>query len=66
MRGKGMSNTTVKWCNNQYICEEDKGKGTFTCLAHLAEGRAFQCPYKDKESRQKTQYPCSDFEEITE
>ena len=53
-----------KWCNNQHICEEDKDKGTFTCLAHLAEGRVLQCSYKDKDARKKAQYPCSDFEEI--
>ncbi len=37
------------WCNCQIEAREDVGKPTYTCGAHLAEGRAFQCRRKPSE-----------------
>lgn len=47
------------WCTNQGIDEE----GVF-CMAHLAEDRAFNCPYKDALECNKAEYPCSDYEPV--
>lgn len=47
-----------EWCDNQLWSREDQ---SFTCLAHLAEARAFACPYKDNEERMRAEYPCSDY-----
>ena len=35
---------TEQWCDYQHKCKEDT-EDTWTCIAHMAEGRAFQCPY---------------------
>lgn len=47
------------WCTNQTI----DSNGRMTCLAHLAEGRALNCPYANNEERLKAEYPCQDYEE---
>ena len=38
---------TSKWCDNQSVDE----LGKVICLAHLAEARVPDCPYKSKEER---------------
>lgn len=50
-----------QWCYWQIKCKEDS-QDTFTCTAHLADGRVFQCPYSDLDDRTKMEYPCSDYE----
>ena len=65
---------------NMWIAAEDAGKsieeayqvnnqsvdelGKVICLAHLAEARVPDCPYKSKEERASAKYPCSDYEEV--
>lgn len=49
-----------KWCEHQTKCVEDTEE-TFTCTAHMAEARAFQCPYKNTADRVSRKYPCPDF-----
>ncbi len=44
-----MAKQPRKFCENQTICEEDVGKGAYTCMADLAEGRAFQCHYSESD-----------------
>lgn len=46
------------WCDNQQIVED----GGIVCLAHMAEARVFDCPYKNNEDRLDSRYPCSDYE----
>ena len=48
---------TSKWCDNQSVDE----LGKVICLAHLAEARVPDCPYKSKEERASAKYPCSDY-----
>lgn len=48
------------WCDNQSVDE----LGKVICLAHLAEARVPDCPYKSKEERASAKYPCSDYEEV--
>ena len=56
-----------KWCACQMKCKEDNDM-TWTCTAHLAEGRAFQChadPGKvtvNKEGFFRHMGGCEDFE----
>lgn len=45
------------WCDNQSV---DTG-GKLICLADLAEGRVFTCPYSNNEDRLRSEYPCSDY-----
>lgn len=45
-----------KFCDNQTICKEDEGKGTYSCLAHLAEARVFQCSYKESKIKFLDEY----------
>lgn len=45
------------WCKNQTISDSD-----VICLAHLAEGRAPDCPYSNYEDLLSSKYPCADFE----
>jgi len=61
------------FCICQVICKEDYDKNhnliSFTCAAHLAEGRAFACRYKSAQERIDAEnvpnsYPCSDFRQI--
>lgn len=49
-----------QFCEWQMKAEEDKGKGTWTCLSHLAEGRAFQCRRTSMKDAKKEPYPCED------
>ena len=49
------------WCAEQTICDEDIAAGSFTCTAHLADGRAFVCPYASAEDRAKAEHPCQDY-----
>ena len=51
-----------KWCKNQIPCEEDIRKGTFTCMANLAERRASVCPYTSFIDRLRATYPCPGYE----
>lgn len=44
------------WCDKQAIDE----KGVVICLAHLAEGRALNCPWKSNDERVKAEYLCSE------
>lgn len=36
------------------------------CIAHIHEGRIFNCPYSGKSQLDKTEFKCKDFEEIKE
>ena len=47
------------WCEEQGL-DENK---TVICMAHLAEGRVLDCPYKNNADRMKAYYPCSDYKE---
>lgn len=47
------------WCENQMIDKDDY----IICLAYLAEGRVFDCPYENNEKRMESEYPCSDYRE---
>lgn len=49
----------VLWCDNQSIDEH----GTVICLAHLVDGRVFNCPYRNEGDRLEAEYPCSDYKE---
>lgn len=46
------------WCVNQSV-ENDN----IICLAHLAEGRVFNCPYKSADERLQYVHACSDYKE---
>lgn len=48
------------WCENQMIDEDNY----VICLAHLAEGRALDCPYENNEKRMESEYPCSDYRRV--
>lgn len=52
----------MRWCKKQM---EDTEK-RLICAAHLAEGRAFECPYKNADEREKADYPCTDYKRIAE
>lgn len=39
---------------------EDGTQKSWTCMAHLAEGRAFGCAYTSLENAKEQQYPCMD------
>jgi hypothetical protein len=47
------------WCDNQMLDENN----IIICVAHLAEGRVFDCPYKNNDERLNAHYPCSDYKE---
>jgi len=49
-----------KFCEWQMKAAEDKGKGTWTCTAHLAEAHVFQCRRTSMEDAKKEPYPCED------
>lgn len=55
----------IQWCDCQVKCTEDT-EGTFTCAAHIAEGRTFQCPYMNPENRKQAEYPCNDYRKAKE
>lgn len=44
-----MSKKSRKFCVCQKEFEEDKGKETYSCLAHLDSGKIFPCPYNESE-----------------
>lgn len=48
------------WYQQQMIDKDNY----IICLAHLAEGRVFDCPYENNEERIKAEYPCSDYKEL--
>lgn len=48
-----------KFCPEQTKCKEDTDD-TWTCLAHMAEGRVRECPYDSYVDSQKGKYPCVD------
>lgn len=52
---------SIFWCKHQ-----GKDKEGIFCDAHIAEGRAFNCPYKTPEDRLEAEYPCSDYEKVEE
>ncbi len=45
------------WCAEQEFDET----GEVVCMAHLAEGKAPNCPYKTPLDREEAEYPCSDY-----
>lgn len=47
------------WCAEQEFDET----GEVICMAHLAEGRVPNCPYKTPLDRKRAEYPCSDYKE---
>ena len=49
-----------KFCYYQMKYKEDMGKGTLSCIAHIDEGRCFECPYESYEDSQNRKYPCVD------
>lgn len=49
-----------KWCYWHIKTKEDT-KDTWTCTAHMGDGRAFECPYKSPEDSQDREYPCEDY-----
>jgi hypothetical protein len=56
-----MASNLEQWCEWQCITEDFPNE--FTCLAHMAEGRAFKCPYKDATDALKWKPGnCSDYE----
>lgn len=48
------------WCSNQVKIKT----GEIVCIAHLAEGRAFVCPYNSNRSRTSDEFPCLDYDPI--
>lgn len=52
----------LKFCEWQINCTNAEN----VCTAHLAEGRAGECPYENLEQREKAEFPCSDYEKIKE
>ena len=48
-----------KFCPEQIKCKEDT-EDTWSCTAHLAEGRCLQCPFESYEDSQDREYPCVD------
>lgn len=65
--------TLEKFCECQVTCKEDydeKGNQlSWTCAAHLAEARVFDCGYKSAQERIEAShipyaYPCADFKQI--
>ncbi len=48
-----------KFCPEQIKCKEDT-EDTWSCTAHLAEGRCMQCPFGSYEDSQDREYPCVD------
>lgn len=56
-----------QWCDWQVKAMEDVGEpDSWTCAAHLNEGRAFQCPYKNMDDAKNRQYQCVDAEPVKE
>lgn len=47
----------MMWCDNQMLDKENK----VMCLAHLADGRVFDCPYRSYNERINAEHPCSDY-----
>lgn len=54
-----------KFCYYHVECKEDIENDTWTCSAHLDEGRAFQCPYNCFKDAKSGKYPCVDCEKST-
>lgn len=52
----------MKICGKQ-LDTKDAG---IQCMAHIHEGRIFNCPYSSKSQLDKTEFKCKDFEEIKE
>jgi len=56
-----------KFCYWQIAVQEDhdeQGKQkSWTCTAHLHDGRAPECPFKSLEEAKHQQYPCVDAKE---
>jgi len=52
-----------KFCEYQWKCKEDTYE-TWTCTAHLEEGRAFQCPMKDMVDAKTAPGRCEDAEPV--
>lgn len=51
-----------KWCEYQTKCVEDTEPGSWTCTAHLDEGRAMQCHKKNMRDAKKEPGMCVDAE----
>lgn len=52
-----------QFCESQIKAKEDTPY-TWTCAAHLAEGRAHECHYKNFAASKSGQYPCMDAKEV--
>ena len=50
------------WCYWQVKCEEDKAPNTWTCTAHLNEGRALSCRFRSMEDAKSAMFVCQDAE----
>lgn len=53
-----MESNKELWCDNQVI---EKDTEVIICIAHLAEGKAFNCPYESLTRRKESKYPCSEY-----
>lgn len=51
------------FCEHQVKCKEDTNQ-TFSCTAHMYEGRVFECPYNSFFEAKHGQYPCEDAKEV--
>ena len=55
------------FCDHHVRTREKDGSGSdTTCAAHLADGRAFECPYDSLVHARGVQYPCVDGKPIEE
>lgn len=45
-----------KWC----VWQDEDNEGVY-CTAHIHEDRVLNCPYKNLEERQRSDYPCQDY-----
>lgn len=48
------------WCYWQTKCVEDIEPDSWTCTAHMHEGRAFRCPKANMDAAQKWPGRCED------
>ena len=53
------TNTTEIWCDWQ-----GKDADGIYCMAHIAEGRCFNCPYESDVDRENAEYPCCGYTPI--
>ena len=52
------------WCHWQTKCQEDTKSHQWTCMAHLAEGHAFQCHKRNMRDAKRHPGRCEDAEPV--